>query len=447
MNKTIQKIKQFIIRQHLFIPGQKIIAGVSGGADSVFLIYILCELGYDCVIAHCNFHLRGEESNRDELFVKSLAEKLNLPFRSIHFQTEKYASERKISIEMAARDLRYAWFTELKERENAGCIAIAHHSDDVVETFLINMTRGTGIHGLTGIRPENGDVVRPLLTLSRQEIEDYLQKNEIPFVVDSTNKESVYIRNKFRNQIIPLLQTINPSVKESILQTVENLQKTASFIENRLNGIKADLFTQKEDVQYISIEKLKKEDSPLFVLYELLHPYGFSASAIEDIYNGLDGTPGKQYFSHNYRILKDRESLVLSAKKQEETVIYHIQNTDTNVEIPLKITITYEENRPDFEIMKDKRFCYLDVDKLTFPLRIRGWERGDSFIPFGMKSRKKVSDFFIDRQFSILQKEQAWLLLSDEEIVWIIGERSDNRFRIDAETRKIMILEVKSHLG
>lgn len=442
MNKTIKKIKQFITQQRLFSLNQKLIVGVSGGADSVFLIHILRELGYTCVVAHCNFHLRGEESDRDALFVKLLAEELNIPLRSIDFQTEKYASEQKISIEMAARELRYAWFAELKEQENADCIAIAHHSDDVVETFLINMTRGTGIQGLTGIKPKNGDVVRPLLSLSRQEIEEYLHEKNISFVEDSTNKESIYVRNKFRNRIIPLLQTINPSFKESILQTIENLQKTESFVENRLNAIKAILFTEKGDAQYITIEKLKEEDSPLFILYELLYPYGFSASAIEDVYNGLDGMPGKQYFSEEYRLLKDRKYLVLSQKRQETQTIYTLQSTDVNIEIPLKIKITYQENIPDFKIIKDKRFCYLNVDKLTFPLEIRRWERGDTFVPFGMKNRKKVSDFFIDRQFSILQKEQAWLLLSGREIAWIIGERSDDRFKIDAKTKKIMILEL-----
>ncbi len=444
MSSLTLKISQFITRYHLFTPNQKIIAGVSGGADSVFLIHILHKLGYDCIVAHCNFHLRGEESDRDAFFVKSLAEKLNFPFLSIDFQTEKYAAGQKISIEMAARELRYTWFGALKKQENAGCIAVAHHSDDVVETFLINMTRGTGIHGLTGIKPQNGDVVRPLLSLSRQEIEAYLRENGIPFVEDSTNKESVYVRNKFRNQVIPLLQTVNPSAKEAILQTVENLQKAENFVENRIATIKSDLFTGKENAQYISIEKLKKEDSPRFVLYELLHPYGFPAPVVEDIYDGLDGIPGKQYFSEKYRILKDRAFLILSEKKQKNQAAYTLQNTDTNIEIPQKITITYKENNPDFKIVKDKRFCYLDMDKLTFPMEIRGWERGDTFVPFGMKSKKKISDFFIDRQFSLLQKEQARLLISDGEVAWIIGERSDDRFKVDAKTKKIMILEVIS---
>jgi tRNA(Ile)-lysidine synthase len=348
MEKTIEKVQQFIHNQTLFTPNQKLIVGVSGGADSVFLIHALHELGYACIIAHCNFHLRGEESDRDALFVKSLAENLNFPFRSIDFQTEKYASEQKISIEMAARELRYAWFAGLKEKEKADCIAIAHHSDDVVETFLINMTRGTGIHGLTGIKPKKGDIVRPLLALSRKEIEEYLQEKNISFVEDSTNRETIYVRNKFRNHIIPLLQTINPSFRESILQTAGHLQKAEYFIEDRLSKIKAELFTEKENSRYISIEKLKKEDSSLFILYELLHPYGFPASVIEDIHNGLDGIPGKQYVSEKYKILKDREYLILSGKKQEMSAAYSIKDTDTTIENPLQITITRKENRPDF---------------------------------------------------------------------------------------------------
>ena len=442
MSKTIQKIQQFINHQNLFTPDQKLIVGVSGGADSVFLIHVLHELGYSCMIAHCNFHLRGEESDRDALFVKSLAEKLNLPFRSIDFQTEEYASKQKISIEMAARELRYHWFAELKEKEEADCIVIAHHSDDVVETFLINMTRGTGIHGLTGIKPKKGDIVRPLLALSREEIVACLQQKNIPFVEDSTNKETIYTRNKFRNHIIPLLQTINPSFKESVLQTIGYLQQAESFMEDRLNAIKEDLFVEKENSCCISIEKLKKENSPIFILYELLHPYGFPASVINDIYNGLDGTSGKQYMSEKYRILKDRKWLILSDRHQEAPVTYSIKDTDTTIENPLKMTITYKENKPGCTIIKDKRFCYLDVNKLVFPLEIRRWREGDTFVPFGMKNRKKVSDFFIDRQFSILQKEQTWLLLSGGEIAWIMGERSDDRFKIDSKTKKIMILEI-----
>ena len=442
MEKTIKKVHQFIHNQSLFTPNQKLIVGVSGGADSVFLIHALYELDYSCIIAHCNFHLRGEESNRDALFVKSLAEKLNLPFRSIDFQTEEYASEQKISIEMAARELRYHWFAGLKEKEEADCIAIAHHSDDVVETFLINMTRGTGIHGLTGIKPKKGDIVRPLLTLSREEIVEYLQQKNIPFVEDSTNKETIYIRNKFRNHIIPLLQTINPAFKESVLQTVRHLQQAENFMEDQLKSIKKDLIIEEKNGCRISIGKLKEENSPVFVLYELLYPYGFSASVINDIYNGLDGTSGKQYISEKYRILKDREWLLLSDRNQEISITYSIKDMDTTIENPLKMTITCEEKSPDFAIIKDKRFCCLDVDKLVFPLEIRRWERGDTFVPFGMKNRKKVSDFFIDQRFSMLQKEQAWLLLSGGEIVWIIGERSDDRFKIDSKTKKIMILEI-----
>ena len=443
MEEIIKKVQQFIESQNLFTPDQKLIVGVSGGADSVFLIHALYKLGYSCIIAHCNFHLRGEESNRDALFVKSLAEKLNLPLQLIDFQAEEYASKQKISIEMAARELRYRWFAELKEKEEADCIAIAHHSDDVVETFLINMTRGTGIHGLTGIKPKKRDIVRPLLTLSREEIVTYLQQKNIPFVEDSTNKETIYTRNKFRNHIIPLLQTINPSFKESALQTIENLQQAEIFMEERLNTIKKDFFVEERHSCHISIEKLKKENSSKFILYELLSPYGFSASVINDIYNGLDGISGKQYMSEKYRILKDRKWLILSDKDQEAPITYSIRDTDTIIENPFKITIAYKEKNLESTIIKDRRFCYLDADKLVFPLEIRKWENGDAFIPLGMKNKKKVSDFFIDRQFSILQKEQAWLLLSEGEIAWIIGERSDNRFKIDSKTKKIMILEIK----
>ena len=441
---TVQKVSQFIHRHRLFTTDEKLLVGVSGGADSVALLHILHQLGYSCIVAHCNFHLRGEESDRDARFVQSLAKELNFPLRMVDFQTEKYASEQKISIEMAARELRYQWFAELKEAEKVDCIAIAHHTDDMVETFLINLTRGTGIHGLTGIKPSNNGIVRPLLCLSRREIKAYLEENNFAFVEDSTNKETIYIRNKFRNQIIPLMQEINPSFNESLLQTIRNLRETELFVEKRLETMKENGLKENADgTIIISIKKLKEEPSPAFVLYELLQPYGFTAAVVNDICRQSDGTSGKPFFSKKYRIVKNREQLILTKRKEGVPKVYYLNENENFISEPFEMSITLQQHDADWKIVKDKHFCYLDVDKLTFPLEIRKWKKGDSFVPFGMKNRKKVSDFFIDKHYSIWQKEQTWLLLSGGEIVWIIGERSDDRFKIESKTKKIVILERK----
>jgi tRNA(Ile)-lysidine synthase len=439
----LQKVQEYITSNRLFTVEDKLLVGVSGGMDSVVLLYILKELGYTCIAAHCNFHLRGEESNRDERFVTSLAEKWHIPFFKTDFDTEQYASEKGISIEMAARDLRYSWFKRIKEEERADYIAIAHHSDDVTETFFINLTRGTGIHGLTGIRPKKEDIVRPLLALSRNEISDFVRKEKLSFVEDSTNKENIYIRNRFRNRIIPQFKTINPSFQHTILQTIHHLRETEQFLKEQIAAIKKNIIRTENDLIFISIEKLEKQASASYILFEILQPYGFSATVIADIWNGINAHSGKQYFAEKYRIIKDRNNLILSVKEKETTpAFFQITETDQQINQPLTITISYRTMDSDFVIEKNKNSCYLDADKLTFPLTIRKWEKGDYFIPFGMKNRKKVSDYFIDRHFSLIEKENCWLLTSGEEIAWIIGERSDERFKITEKTKKIIILKV-----
>jgi tRNA(Ile)-lysidine synthase len=440
---SIEKVQEFIKKENLFTFDDKLIVGVSGGMDSVVLICILKKLGYSCIVAHCNFHLRREESDRDADFVHSLAEKLNLPFVKTDFDTEKYASERKISIEMAARELRYDWFHKIKKEEKADFIAIAHHADDIIETFLINLTRGTGIHGLTGIKPKNGDIVRPLLCLSRNEISDFLREENLLFVEDSTNQENIYIRNQFRNCIIPQFKSINPSFNKTLFQTIHNLQEAENFINGQLEGIKRKII-QKKDIQtVILLEPLKEDPSGPFILFEILKPYGFSPAAISDIWKGLNSISGKQYLSDKYRIIKDRNKLLLSdILENDENEEYKIYKTDNKTEVPFHIAISVVENSPGFIISKNKKIVYLDFDKLSFPLIIRKWRKGDRFIPFGMKKHKKISDYFIDQHFSLLDKENAWILTSNEKIVWIIGERSDEYFKITEKTKKIMILEV-----
>ncbi|MCQ2218099.1 MAG: tRNA lysidine(34) synthetase TilS [Paludibacteraceae bacterium] len=437
-----KRVSRFIEQEKLFSHKDKIAVGLSGGADSVALLAVLCELGYDCIALHCNFHLRGEESMRDERFVEQWVKTLNIDYRKVDFETESYASEHKISIEMAARELRYNWFSEQLRETGAKHIAIAHHADDVVETFLINLTRGSGIHGLTGIKPKNGNIVRPLLCVSRKEILQYLNKKGLEHVEDSTNKEIVYVRNKFRNNIIPLFESINPSFKNSLLQTISYLKNTEEYVDEKINDARGNVMKQIDDnVWHLFIDQLKKEGNVQLLLFEILQPFGFSSSTIQNITNSIDGESGKLFQSEEYTLQKDRDVLILYKTEKNESVSFDVPANTTIVEVPINLKFKIED-ASSVVIEKAKKYCFLDYDKLKFPLQLRRWKQGDSFVPFGMKGKKKLSDYFVDNRFSVYKKSQVWLLTSDNQIVWIIGERSDDRFKITDETKKVLKIEI-----
>jgi tRNA(Ile)-lysidine synthase len=432
-----KKIQQYINQHFLIAHNEKIIVGVSGGADSVALIHILRSLNYNCIIAHCNFHLRDEESMRDEFFVTQLAQQYNSPFFNIDFQTKEYASQNKISIEMAARDLRYAWFEQLRIQENANYIAVAHHADDVVETVLMNLTRGTGIDGLTGIKPQNGHVIRPFLGITRADIMQYITDNKLSFVLDSTNKNVDFLRNKFRNQIIPIFEKINPSFTENLRQTIEQLNDVAGIYNNYINDVLQKIVTKKDEDIYLSIEKLKNETAIKSILYEIIKDYGFNSSQAINILKNIDASSGKQYFSANYRLVKDREFLIINkTETQIETI--EINSADTQLSSPINLLLQKTAMTDDFNIDKSPNVAYFDFDKLKYPLTIRHWQEGDFFYPFGMTNKKKLSDFFIDKKINLHQKEKTWLLVSDNQIIWIVGQRTDDRFKITDKTKFIL---------
>lgn len=441
MKETVRK---FIEKEGLFTQRDRIAVGVSGGADSVALLALLCELGYDCVALHCNFHLRGEESLRDERFVEQWVKSSNIELRKADFDTVGFASGRGISIEMAARELRYGWFSEQLEELKASCVAVAHHADDVVETFLINLTRGCGLHGLTGIKPKNGRVVRPLLCVGRKDILQYLEAKGLKHVEDSTNRESVYVRNKFRNDIIPLLESINPSFRSSMVQTVSNLKNTEAFLDGRVDEVRRNAMVKVDDgLWHLSIGALEKAGNLPFLLFELLRPFGFSPATTRSIADGISGGgPGKEYLSEEYTLQRDRETLLLFRRESHRDETYSVPEGVSVLEEPVKLQFTIE-GASDAVITKSKSTCYLDYGKLKFPLEIRRWRRGDWFVPFGMKGRKKLSDFFVDNRFSVYKKNHTWLLTSDDQVVWVVGERGDNRFRISPETEKILKIEIR----
>ena len=419
-------VEKFIDQKSLFERCDKVLVALSGGADSVALLRVLHALGYQCECAHCNFHLRGEESNRDEAFVQQLCQKFDIPLHVTHFDTTDYAHTKRISIEMAARELRYQWFETLRQSIGASVIAVAHHRDDSVETFLLNLIRGTGINGLKGIAPKNGYVVRPLLQESRENILDYLQHLNQEYVTDSTNLQDEYMRNKIRLNLLPLMKELNPSVSESIAATTERLAD-AALIYNKEREMAIQRVMKGEKV--ISISALLDETAPSSLLFELLHPYGFNSSQIKDIYQSLFGQSGRRFHSSQWEVLRDRDSLILHSFSGEETD--HVPPT-----------LTYEtvDITPEFIILRDKHIACLDADKVTLPLTVRKWQVGDKFTPLGMKGKKNVSDYLTDRKFTLFQKGHQYVACQGDKIVWLIGERIDNAYRIDTDSKRALIV-------
>ena len=422
----VKKVKEFIEKEDLFSKQDKILVALSGGADSVALTRILITLGYHCEVAHCNFELRGEESNRDEDFVRNFCRSLNIKCHSIHFETRRYAAQQSISIEMAARELRYNWFSKICEESDCQVVAVAHHKDDSVETMLLNLIRGTGINGLLGIRPKNGNVVRPLLCASRQEVVAYLHRMNQTYVTDSTNLEDEYTRNKIRLNLLPLMEEINPSVKDGLVKTASYLNDISKVYQQAIKESIDRIFITPE--KEISIEKLMNEPAPQALLFEVLSPLGFNSTQVEEVYGSLNRQPGKRFISSQWQVVKDRELLLIEKVKTAND----------------KPQIIFEEVllTKDFVIPKDKNTACFDVNKFKGVISIRKWEKGDYFIPFGMKGKKLVSDFMTDSKFSLLKKEQQWVLSCNDQIAWLIGERTDNRFRIDDSTQKVIIAKL-----
>ena len=433
----VTKVQEYIVHHKLFTKQSKVLVGLSGGPDSMVLIHLLMQLGYNCIAAHCNFHLRGKDSDKDAAFVSKWCNENNIPLFTIDFDTEEYAATNKISIEMAARELRYNWFEKLRLEQNADVVGIAHHQDDSVETILINLIRGTGIKGLTGIPIVNKHIVRPLLQVSRRQIMEYLSSNKVPYVIDHTNEEEMYTRNIIRLKVLPILKKLNPSVKNSIITTSNNLKEAEKIYNGYINQAIEEVLNN----NLINIAKLKKTYSPQSVLFEILSPMGFTSSVIEDISNNLDSIPGKMYHADGFRLLKDRDYLVISDSElvelEDKNKEYLIYADSTGKELPFSLTIHKEAYTPEFEIKRNKTILHCDFDKLTFPLTLRKWKEGDWFVPFGMKGKKKLSDFFSDNKFSLFQKEDAWVLLSANEVVWIVNHRADNRFRITDDTKTV----------
>ena len=434
--QILSRVKEYIQQNIPLRQNDLILVGLSGGADSVALLSILKELGYCTIAAHCHFALRGEESDRDRNFAKQVATSLGVPFIEVKFDTLKYAAENKISVEMACRELRYEWFEA--QRIALGCryLAVAHHRDDSVETVLINLIRGTGISGLTGIASLNGSIIRPILGLSREDVETYIKLSSLSYVTDSTNKESIYVRNKIRNTILPLMKEINPSVYEAIEATAVHLSETELIYREALNSKIEKIVDMRDDVVYINLQKLVTETAVRTILYEILKPYGFLTSQLNDIISSFTEESGKRFFSLTHRIIKDRDRLIVAPLGKEDNYLIHYP-----AEEMLRVEYIAIEELPPFT--RNKECAYFDADKLPQNLILRHWRMGDRFLPFGMRGTQKLSDYFTTHKFSLLQKEQIWLLVAGEEILWLVGERQSDKYKITPSTRRVVKFTIK----
>lgn len=435
----LNKFKQHINLKFPFLKDSKLLIAISGGIDSVVLTHLLHQLNFDISLAHCNFNLRGNESDLDEIFVKEMADNLNINYHTISFDTNNISKERKISTQMAARDLRYHWFDDLVKENNYDCVLTAHQKDDVLETFLINFTRGTGLDGLTGIPEINKNIVRPLLVFTRNDIEKYAKENNISWREDKSNASTKYLRNKIRHEVIPVLKEINPSLMDSFDNTLEHLKGSQTIVKNTIDTLKTTATVFENDVLKIDVEKVKLLSNPKAYLFELLKEYHFTEW--NDVVALLDAQSGKQIFSKSHRLVKDRKYLLLAKiDTTDSNLTYTIQSFDTSF-VSLDFNLTFELGDNFNKIKSNKNIIQLDYNLLKLPLTLRKWQHGDFFYPTGINGKKKLSDFFNDEKMSILDKEKAWILCNnDNAIIWIIGKRLDKRFQITSATKKIVLV-------
>lgn len=421
-----------------FLTNSRLLVAISGGIDSVVLTHLCYKIQLNVALAHCNFSLRGEESDADEQFVVQLAEANHLEVFLERFDTEKYAIEHKLSVQIAARELRYDWFQELAEQLEFDYILTAHHADDNLETFLINLSRGTGLDGLMGIPEVNGNIVRPLLSFSREAIEVYAKANGLEWREDSSNAATKYLRNKLRHGVIPKLKEINPQLLDSLKQTQDHLRDTGQIIEDRIEEVVNTVIEEISDNElYFNLAELMKLNQPKAYLYELLKDYGFTEW--NDIANLLTAQSGKQVFSKTHRLLKDRTHLILTEIHQKDPDIISIDRNATTVETSLG-SLSFEEAIENSD--NSNNSIWVDKSLLSYPLELRPFREGDYFYPLGMNGKKKLSKYFKDEKLSLADKEKCLLLCSGNDIVWILGRRADDRFKVSKETKDILKIEL-----
>jgi len=443
-DKMLDSILKYIREKKLIAKGERVLAAVSGGIDSMVMADLLMKAGFLQGIAHCNFKLRGKESDSDEFHVRRYARRNNIPFYSVRFDTADHAHDKGISIEMAARELRYSWFEKIRIENGYDLVAVAHNLNDSAETLLLNLIRGTGIAGLSGIKPAGDRIIRPLLFASREQIENYARENRISFREDRTNSDTRITRNKIRHMILPLMKDINPSVLSAIVESGARAEEAFKIVSDHAEELRKSSIRYEKGDWYASTEKLKPFLDNSTLVLEVFKPFGITGSMVGALVKIISGRTGGQVFSESHRFLKNRAEIIITRRSIAETERIEIPGPDDLLKCrcfkSVKIETTVSKNL----ISSDPLTACLDYDRIAFPLVIRKWEPGDYFYPFGMNSKKKLSDYFIDRKFSRLTKEKMLVVETDGKIAWIVGERIDNRFRIGPSTRKALIITALS---
>jgi tRNA(Ile)-lysidine synthase len=447
--------KQFIKNENLFSVKERLMLAVSGGVDSVVLCELCRQAGYDFAIAHCNFQLRGEESDSDEGFVKALAEKYEVEFFVKKFETEKYATENKTSIQVAARELRYNWFNELLDtiKETSGSEALqsplrgvgglltAHHADDNIETILMNFFKGSGINGLKGILPKQQHIIRPLLFANKEAILSFAKENRLAYREDSSNSSDKYTRNYFRNQLIPGLEKVFPKVKENLLNNAIRFREIHMIYDNAMEQAKHQLLTRQGNEVHIPVLKLLKSKALSSVLYETIKEFGFTAHQTHEAEKLLLSASGKYIESSTHRILRNRKWLIIAPLNEEGSIQFLLKENETAIVFPLgKLTIS-KADKPG-KIEKEAHIAQLDARDIQFPLLLRKWKNGDYFYPLGMPKKKKLSRFFVDLKMSLTEKEKTWVIESNKKIIWVLGKRVDDRFKVKESTTHTIRFEL-----
>jgi tRNA(Ile)-lysidine synthase len=435
-------LKQFqnhLSNQFPFLEGKKLLLAVSGGLDSMVLVHLFQQLDYEIVVLHCNFQLRGVESFGDQQFIQEYTSQNGISFSFTQFDTEAFAKDYKLSTQLAARELRYSWFYEQLEIQKGDYVLTAHHADDNLETFLINLSRGTGLDGLTGIPAQNDIVIRPLLPFTRQEIEEYATQNKLSWREDSSNASDKYLRNKIRHHLIPVLKELNPNFMNSFEKTQTYLQESQELVADAAIMVYQQVAKEKDGDIYFDINQLLKLPNYTSYLYQWLTEFGFTAW--EDIYNLVTNQSGKHVFAPQFRLIKDRDYLILSPLKlATDKQEFLIESIESKVNFPLNMLFS---NVTEISATLNSAI-FVDQEKLQFPLVLRRWNEGDVFQPFGMGGKsKKVSKLFKDEKLSLIEKENVWLLCSESQVVWVVGIRQDERFKIDSKTKKILKIAIE----
>lgn len=439
MQKT--KVKELIMSYG--VPkGTRLLCAVSGGIDSMVMLSLLNEMNYECVVAHCNFRLRGDESDGDEQFVREMCEKMYIPCFVNTFDTHKFADETGLSIQMAARKLRYDWFYELAEKESCSYIALAHNSDDQVETAILNFVRGTGIRGVSGMKPLAGKLFRPLIEVSRADIVQISTEDNIPFHNDSTNATTKYARNKVRHLVIPLLEEINVAAKENILKSVSYFAETERIMNDYVRRAKEAAMSSSNGLLRIDVAIIMQTAAPSTVLFEMLIGEGVPKPLASESVCLLEAQTGRKCEMDGVEIVRNREYIEVqkSVGENDESVVT-VNAIGELKKYGFEISFAYCDD--DFVFDKNPQVAYIDVKKLKFPLTLRKWNFGDKFMPLGMKGMRKLSDFFKDEKLSQAEKSNVRILESDGKIVWVVGMRIDERFKFDKDTKEVYVLKNK----